>query len=108
MILVMIRMEVAPEKRKELSQAITGLMALIRTEKGCRRCEFCHNEEGEHELCLLEEWDTESNLTRHLRSELFKVFLGAMNLLQKPQEMRFYTDLSAPRYRNLAKQLNLS
>jgi len=108
MILVMIRMKVVPENRRELSQTITSLMALIRKEKGCLRCEFCHSEEDEHELCLLEEWDSKANLARHLQSELFKVFQGAMNLLQKPEEIRLYTDFSTSQSTNLTKQLNLS
>jgi len=37
MILVIMRMKVLSEKRKELSQTIASLIGSIRTEKGCRR-----------------------------------------------------------------------
>jgi quinol monooxygenase YgiN len=47
--------------------------------------------EDENELCILEEWDTQENLNGHLKSERFKVFRGAMNLLQDPYEMVFHT-----------------
>ena len=90
MILVMIRMKVPPEKRKELSQTIASLIGLIRTEKGCRRCDFCRNTEDENELCLLEEWDTPGNLKGYLKSGRFKVLRGAMNLLQEPYKMIFH------------------
>jgi len=89
MILVIIRMKVLAEKRKELSQTIASLIGSIRTEKGCQRCDFCQS--IENELSLIEEWDTEGNLRSHLKSERFRVLRGAMNLLQEPYEMMFHT-----------------
>lgn len=94
MILLFIRMNVLPEKRKELSQAITSLVVSIRTEKGCYRCNFCHSMEYEDELYLCEEWETQEGLAGHLQSEQFKVLLGAINLLKKPHEVRIYQGLS--------------
>ena len=91
MILVIIRMKVLNEKRLELSQTIASLIGPIRTEKGCRRCDFFQSMEDENELCLLEEWDPQENLMRHLRSGRFRVLRGAMNLLQEPYEMIFHT-----------------
>jgi len=40
MILVIIRMRVLSEKRKEVSQTIASLIGSIRTEKGCQRYDF--------------------------------------------------------------------
>ena len=90
MILVIIRMRVLAGKRKELSQTIASLIGSIRTEKGCRRCDFFQSMEDENELCLLEEWDTQENLMGHLRSGRFRVLRGAMNLLKEPFEMMFH------------------
>jgi len=86
MILFIIRMKVLAEKRKELSQTIALLIGSLRTEKGCRRCDFCRSMEDENELCILEEWDTRENLNSHLKSEHFRVLRGAMSLLQEPFE----------------------
>jgi quinol monooxygenase YgiN len=91
MILVIIRMKVLAEKHKELSQTIELLIGSIKTEKGCRRCDFCQGMEDENELYIFEEWDTRENLNSHLKSERFKVLRGAMNLLQEPYEMVFHT-----------------
>ena len=91
MILVIIRMKVLPEKRRELSQTITSLSDSIRMEKGCQRCDFCRSIEDENRLFLLEEWDTQENLMTHLKSEHFKVLRGALNLLREPCEMMFHT-----------------
>ena len=91
MILAIIRMKVFPEKRMELSQTIASLSGFIRTEKGCRRCDFCQSIEDENSLFLLEEWDTQENLMTHLKSEHFSVLRGAMNLLKEPHERMFHT-----------------
>jgi quinol monooxygenase YgiN len=91
MILVIIRMKVLSEKRMELSQTINLLIGSIRTEKGCKRCDCCQGVEDENRLFLLEEWDTEENLMRHLKSGRFRVLRGAMNLLKEPYEMMFHT-----------------
>jgi len=91
MILVIVRMEVPSEKRKELSQTIASLIGSVRTEKGCLRCNICQNTEDENELYLLEEWDTQENCIGHQKSERFRVLLGAMNLLKKPYEMMVHT-----------------
>ena len=91
MILVIIRMKVLAEKRQELSQTIACLIGSIRTEKGCKRCDFCQSAEDENQLCLMEEWDTQESLKSHLRSKHFKILRGAMNLLKEPYEMMFHT-----------------
>ena len=91
MILVIIRMQVLAEKRKELSQTIVSLIGYLRTEMGCRRCDFYRSMEDENKLCILEEWDTRKNFDSHLKSERFRVLRGAMNLLQQPDEMQVHT-----------------
>ena len=91
MILVIIRMKVLSEKRMELSQAIVSLIGSIRTEKGCKRCDFCKSVEDENQLFLLEQWDSQENIKSYLKSVRFRVLRGAMNLLKEPCQMMFYT-----------------
>jgi quinol monooxygenase YgiN len=91
MILMTIRMKVLSEKRMELSQALVSLIGSIRTEKGCRRCDFCQSIEDEDQFFLLEEWDTQENLMTHLKSEHYRVLRGAMTLLKEPYERMCYT-----------------
>ena len=106
MIFTTLRMKVFPEKRKELFQTLTSLVNSIRSQKGCRRCEFCVSAEDENEFCLLGEWENRDDLDTHLESNLFKVLLGAMSLLRNPHEMKLYTGLSAPELLNPAEEAN--
>ena len=84
-------MNTPSDKRMELSQTIALLIGSIGTEKGCKRCDFCQSMEDENELLLLEEWDTQENLKKYLKSGRFRVLRGAMNLLKEPYEMTFHT-----------------
>jgi quinol monooxygenase YgiN len=84
-------MRVLAEKRMELSQTIALLIVSIRTEKGCKRCDFCQSMEDENELLLLEEWDTREHLKSHLKSGRFRVLRGTLNLLKEPYEMMYHT-----------------
>ena len=92
MILLIIRMKVLAEKRKELTQTIASLIGSLRTEKGCRRGDFYQSMENENELCILEEWDTGENLDSHLKSERYRVLRGAMSLLQEPFEREVWDE----------------
>ena len=84
-------MKVLSGKCIELSQTIDSLISSIKTEKGCKGCDFCQSMEDENELFLLEEWETQENLRSHLKSGRFKVLRGAMTLLKEPCEMMFHT-----------------
>jgi len=91
MILVITRIKVLSDKRRELAQTITSLSDFTRMEKGCRRCDFCRSFENENRFFLLEEWNTRENLMTHLKSEYFKVLRGTANLLEEPYERSFHT-----------------
>jgi len=90
MIMVILRLSAPSEKRMELSQTIASLIGYIRTEKGCKRCDFYQSIEDENKLCLLEEWDSQENLKNYLKSGRFRILRGAMNLLKEPYEMMFH------------------
>jgi quinol monooxygenase YgiN len=87
MVLMMIRMKTPSDKRMELSQTIISLIGYIRTEKGCKRCDFYQQIGNENELCLMEQWDCREDLRKHLESRRFGVLKGAMSLLKEPYEM---------------------
>jgi len=105
MILVIINMRVSVEKRKELTQAVTSLLNIIRGEKGCRRCDFFQDMEDENMLCLLEEWDTPGNFEIHRKSECFKVLRGAMNLLEESGQITTHSSVPGATSLTMNKQV---
>jgi quinol monooxygenase YgiN len=90
---VIIRMKALPEKLKELTQTLAALVKSVREVQGCRSCDFCCSPEDESELCLFEEWECGEELNNHMRSEHFKVLLGARSLLKAPHEVKVYHEV---------------
>lgn len=88
---VAIKITVPPEKKKEIFQTFTALLAQIRREQGCLSCNCYVDVEAENSMYFKEEWQTSSDLNTHLRSVHFGVLLGAMKLLNKKPEIRINT-----------------
>ena len=55
MILTFIKMNVRPEKRKELRQTIRSIVQEVRKENGCVDSTFYQNSENENDFFLFEE-----------------------------------------------------
>jgi len=91
MILVIMEMTTLPSKRKEFSQTVRALIQEIRNKKGCKKCSACQDIEDENTFRLIEGWETQKELDRYLRSDLFEVLLGTKNFLSKPCEINFNT-----------------
>ena len=94
MLLIFIHMKVSPAKRQELSQTITSLLDSIKSEKGCRRCDFLYTMQDKNILGLLQEWDSQKHFEKYCQSESFKVLRGAMNLLEEPSEIVCYSNFN--------------
>lgn len=90
---VTIRMNALPEKLKELKQALASLVGSIRATQGCRCCDFYCSVEDENDICLFEEWEGLEVLSNHMKSDIFKVLLGAKSLLRAPHEVKFYNEM---------------
>jgi quinol monooxygenase YgiN len=93
MVKVTISMNALPEKLKELQQVLVALVQSIRKTQGCNCCGFWCKVDDENELCLFEEWEGPEVLSDHLKSDLFKVLLGAKGLLRTSHEMKIYNEM---------------
>ena len=91
MILAFIKMNVRPEKRKELWQTFQSIFAQMRQEKGCLGSNFYQNAENENDFFLVEAWETRKTLDDHLRSVRFTVLMGTGSLLSRPPEIMIHT-----------------
>ena len=80
-----------PEKRKELTQTLHSIVKQVRKENGCLHTGFYQNFDDENGFAVVEEWATENDSDAHLRSDLFRVLLGAGSLMRKPPEIVIHT-----------------
>ena len=81
----------------DCSEVITSFEPLIewtRVQAGCRACHLLTDIEDPRALVLWEEWDTQKDLDRHLRSEDYRRVIAAMELSQEAPEIHFYTAAS--------------
>jgi quinol monooxygenase YgiN len=87
LVIVLIKMRVLPEKRKELLQTLSSIVQQVRNESGCRRAVVFQNVEDDNELLLIEEWTSQKDSDAHLDSDLFTVLRGAGGLMLQPPEI---------------------
>lgn len=89
MIVATIRVLVSPDNRRELVQTLRSLLNPIKNQKGCLGSHFYFEDGDENTLCLIEEWESQTDLDNYLRSNDFAVLIGAVNLLRGPSEIDF-------------------
>ena len=91
MILTFIKMNVRPEKRKELSQTLHSIVEQVRKESGCRHSGVYQNIENQDDFLMVEEWAIPKDSDDHQRSDIFTVLMGAGTLMRRPPEIVIYT-----------------
>lgn len=91
MILVTLRMIVRPERRSDLLETMRGMLEPARVERGCLSYRLYEDVEDGKILLLVEEWETQQDLERHIRTDNQRRLLALMDLLSEPPEWRFKT-----------------
>jgi quinol monooxygenase YgiN len=80
MIRCTLRLVVSGVHRRQVVASLTPLIGWTRVEPGCRACNLLADLEEPRAIVLAEEWDTQDDLDRHLRSEDYRRVLEAIEL----------------------------
>jgi quinol monooxygenase YgiN len=91
LVIIFIKINVRPEKRKELSQTLLSIVEQVRKESGCLHIGFYQNVDNETDFLMIEEWASQKDSDDHLRSDIFAVLLGAGTLMHRPPEIVIHT-----------------
>ena len=91
MIFVTLRMTVRPERRSDLLETMRGMLEPVRVERGCLSYYLYEDVEDRNTFILVEEWKTQNDLERHIRSDNQRRILALMDLLIEQPELRFNT-----------------
>jgi quinol monooxygenase YgiN len=75
--------------QREALQILESVIAQIQTDPGCIHCLLYRGVDDVRAIMLDELWAEEDNLIRHLRSELFRRVLLAIEMAEEPPEVRF-------------------
>jgi quinol monooxygenase YgiN len=92
--LFLLRVVFASKKQQEEALKILRLLTgPTQVQPGCLTCEVFQQEPTQQplRLCLLEKWETQERLERHIRSEQFRKVLAVMDLANEPPEIEFNT-----------------
>lgn len=81
MIVTTTSISVQPEKRRELFQTISVMVAQSNRAHGCVMFRHYVDASDENSLLLLAGWETDSDLNDYLRSNDFAILRGAITML---------------------------
>ena len=91
MIQASLRIVAPAERRDEIVQTFRSLIGPTEVKGGCLGCRFYQDVSDKNVLTYLEEWQTQEDLERHLRSDQYRKLLALIDLSTAPPELRFHT-----------------
>jgi quinol monooxygenase YgiN len=84
-------MIVRPDRRSDLLETIRGMFEPVRVERGCLSYRLYQDVENKNTFILLEEWKTQKDIEKHIRTDNQHRLLALMDLLSEQPELRFNT-----------------
>ena len=90
MILSTIRLFPSPEQRRQILAALRSVQGPTQAEPSCSAAQIYEEDGPGAAILYVEEWESESEFREHVRSELYRRILAAIDLSQSPPEIRFY------------------
>jgi len=91
MILATLRMNVRPERRRDLLETLRGMLEPARVERGCLSYRLYEDVEDINTFVLVEQWNTQKDLERHIRTDNQRRILALMDLLCEKPDLQFNT-----------------
>jgi quinol monooxygenase YgiN len=91
MVISTLRIVTAPKSRAEVVRTLVGQLGPTGVQLGCRKCHLYQDVENPEVITLVEEWESQGDLSAHLRSEDYRAVLGAIELSREQPEIHFDT-----------------
>jgi quinol monooxygenase YgiN len=89
MIVGTLRLLPRPERRSEILEVFRAVQGPALAQPGCLACHVYEENGPEQAVVLVQRWDTQAELSAHLRSEAYRRILGAIELSVAPPEVCF-------------------
>jgi quinol monooxygenase YgiN len=91
MVISTLRIVTTLRSRAEIVRTLSAQLGPVRVQPGCIGCTLYQDVENPDAITLLEEWDTQAELSRRLRSEDYRAVLAAIELSQEQPTIHFDT-----------------
>jgi quinol monooxygenase YgiN len=90
MIILKLRLFPPPERRRQVLELLRSVQGPTQVKPCCLTAQV-YVEEGHNDTILYtEEWDSDAEFCEHMRSELYRRVLAAMDISKSAPELRFY------------------
>jgi quinol monooxygenase YgiN len=106
-ILSKFRLFPAPEKRRQVLAALRSVQGPTEAEPSCSAAQVYEEDGPEAAVLYVEEWNSESDFRDHVRSELYRRVLAAIDLSKSSPEVCIY-NVSNVRGLELVQQIRES
>lgn len=91
MVISTLRIVTAPQSRAEIIRTLSAQLGPVRVQPGCLSCALYQDIEIPEAVTLTEEWDSQAELSRRLRSEDYRAVLAAIELSREQPTIHFDT-----------------
>ena len=91
MIVATLRIAVPARRRDETRRALLFILGQTEVQPGCRGCRLYQDTERPNAFALVQEWASQADLDRHIRSHVYGKVLAIMETAAEPPELRFDT-----------------
>jgi quinol monooxygenase YgiN len=91
MVIFTLRIVTAPQSRAGIVRTLTAQLGPMRMQLGCRKCDLYQDVEDAGIITLVEEWESQADLTLRLRSGDYRAVLGAIELSREQPEIHLDT-----------------
>ena len=90
MVICTIRLLPQSRRRAEVLELLRSVREPLRVQPGCAACDLYEEEDGpDSAVVFVERWLSEEALEAHLRSDIYRRVLGAIELSGGPPDVRF-------------------
>ncbi len=91
MVISTLRIVTGPQSRVEVVRTLVAQLGPMRVQPGCHKCDLYQDVEDSEVITLVEQWESQADLSLHLRSEDYRAVLAAIELSREQPEIHFDT-----------------
>jgi quinol monooxygenase YgiN len=89
MIIGTVRILPPPDRHAAVLEVLQSVQGPVRAQPGCAACDIFDEQGPEPAIVLLERWESDEALESHLRSDLYRRVLAAVELSGSQPDIRF-------------------
>ena len=89
MIVGMLRIPLASNRHAEVLEVLRSVKGPVLAQPGCKAYHIYDEQGQDPAVVLVERWESRATLEAHIRSDIYRRILGAIELAGAPPEMSF-------------------